>query len=159
MKVWDSWKQPIAGCLAVLLVAPVANAAAPQQKMGISEGANASQPVTTQPGPDSAERAYNALPDSPIPATQEPSQTATTPPSGQQTGNGQQNSDQKPVGTAAAPYEKPTGVAASRPAGAVIAPAKQRRIRRIWISVAVIAGAAVAVGTVAGLSEASSSKP
>ncbi len=64
-----------------------------------------------------------------------------------------------PVGTAAAPYEKGIGVAASRPAGAVIAPAKQRRTRTILIRVGVIVAAAVAVGTVVALSKASPSSP
>jgi hypothetical protein len=54
---------------------------------------------------------------------------------------------------------KTGGVAASRPAGAVIAPGKQRRARSILIRVGVIVGAAVAVGTVVGLSHASPSRP
>ena len=64
-----------------------------------------------------------------------------------------------PVGTAAAPYEKTTGVAASRPAGAVIAPGKQRRARSILIRVGVVVGAAVAIGTVVALSRSSPSRP
>jgi hypothetical protein len=69
------------------------------------------------------------------------------------------NTPAPPVGTAAAPYEKPLGVAASRPAGAVIAPARQHRARSILIKVGLIAAAAAAIGTVIGLSEASSSRP
>jgi len=64
-----------------------------------------------------------------------------------------------PVGTAVAPYEKGVGVAASRPAGAVIAPAKQRRTRSFVIKVGLLVGAAVAVGTVVALSSASPSRP
>jgi hypothetical protein len=64
-----------------------------------------------------------------------------------------------PVGTAVAPYEKGIGVAASRPAGAVIAPAKQRRTRSFVIKVGLLVGAAVAVGTVVALSKASPSQP
>jgi hypothetical protein len=71
----------------------------------------------------------------------------------------QQDSALKPVGTAAAPYMKTTGVAASRPAGAVIAPAKQHRARSILIRVGVVVGAAAAIGTVALLSGASPSRP
>jgi hypothetical protein len=63
------------------------------------------------------------------------------------------------LGTAAAPYTKPTGVTGSRPAGAVIAPAKQRRVRAILISVGVVAAAGIAIGAVAGLSHASPSRP
>jgi hypothetical protein len=75
------------------------------------------------------------------------------------TQNQQQNSTSQPVGTAAAPYEKTQGIAASRPAGAVIAPAKQRRARSFLIRVSVIVGAAVAIGTVAALSKGSPSRP
>lgn len=71
----------------------------------------------------------------------------------------QQNNSARPVGTAAAPYEKATGVPASRPAGAVIAPAKQRRVRSFLIKVGVILGAAVAVGTVVALTKGSPSRP
>lgn len=71
----------------------------------------------------------------------------------------QQGETPAPVGTAVAPYEKGIGVAASRPAGAVIAPAKQKRSRSFMIKVGVLIGAAVAVGTVVGLSVASPSRP
>jgi len=67
------------------------------------------------------------------------------------------NTVQTPVGTAAAPYGNVTGVTASRPAGAVIAPGKQRRARSILIRVGLILGAVVSVGTVAALSFASPS--
>jgi hypothetical protein len=73
--------------------------------------------------------------------------------------NQQQNDFPKPVGTAAAPYQKTTGVAASRPAGAVIAPAKQHRARTILIRISLVVGAAVAVGTVVALSRESPSRP
>jgi hypothetical protein len=71
----------------------------------------------------------------------------------------QQSGPPAPVGTAVAPYEKGIGVAASRPAGAVIAPAKQKRSRSFMIKVGVLIGAAVAIGTVVGLSAASPSQP
>lgn len=66
---------------------------------------------------------------------------------------------QKPVGTAAAEAPHATGIAASQPAGVAIAPAKQHRVRTIVIRVGAIVGAGVAVGTVVGLTEATSSKP
>ena len=71
----------------------------------------------------------------------------------------QPGGESKPLGTAAAPFTRPTGVTGSRPAGAVIAPAKQRRARAILISVGVIAAAGIAIGTVAGLSKGSPSRP
>lgn len=104
-------------------------------------------------------RAEAAFPDAPDPVGSQAadrSGQSGTPQSGSEQ---PQSSAPKPVGTAAAPYEKTTGVAASRPAGAVIAPAKQRRARSILIRVSVIVGAAVAVGTVVALSHASPSRP
>jgi hypothetical protein len=71
----------------------------------------------------------------------------------------QQNGTQAPLGTAVAPYEKGIGVAASRPAGAVIAPAKQKRTRSFVIKLGVLIGACAAVGTVVALSNASPSQP
>jgi hypothetical protein len=71
----------------------------------------------------------------------------------------QQSGPQAPLGTAVAPYEKGIGVAASRPAGAVIAPAKQRRTRSFVIKLGVLIGACAAVGTVVALSNASPSQP
>lgn len=96
----------------------------------------------------------DALPDSPQPAVQ--NQQPAAPQSGE---SQSQDPSRKPVGTAAAPYERTTGIAASRPAGAAIAPAKQRRVRTILISLGVIAGAGIAVGSVAALSHGSPSRP
>jgi hypothetical protein len=70
-----------------------------------------------------------------------------------------QQSPSKPVGTAAAPPESTAGITASRPAGAVIAPAKQRRARAILIRVGLIVGAGVALGTVLALTHATPSRP
>jgi cytoskeletal protein RodZ len=70
-----------------------------------------------------------------------------------------QNAPQNPVGTAAAEAPSTSGVAASQPAGAAIAPAKQRRARTVIIRTGAIIGAAVAVGVVVGLTAATSSKP
>lgn len=96
----------------------------------------------------------DALPESPQPAGQS-QQPAALPSAGTEP----QDQSHKPVGTAAAPYERTTGIAASRPAGAAIAPAKQRRVRTILISLGVIAGAGIAVGSVAALSHGSPSRP
>jgi hypothetical protein len=63
-----------------------------------------------------------------------------------------------PIGTAAAPDTTPRGVSASTPAGAAIAPAKQKRVSRISIRTALVIGAVVAVGIVAGASLASPSR-
>jgi hypothetical protein len=113
---------------------------------------------TQQPGgmPPPPVPSHNDAP--PPDATQTPSgnQASPAPNAPQQQ---QPNGTSAPVGTAVAPYEKGVGVAASRPAGAVIAPAKQKRSRSFMIKVGVLIGAAVAVGTVVGLSATSPSRP
>jgi hypothetical protein len=66
---------------------------------------------------------------------------------------------QRPVGTAAAEAPKVSGITAAQPAGAAIAPAKQRRVRIIVLKVGAILGAGAAIGTVVALSAATPSKP
>lgn len=131
-----------------------------QQAEGVSSVQAQSQNPNTAPNKPTADTAQSvASPNDPAPVrsqTIDPNQqsgTAQSPP------EQQQNGTSTPVGTATAPYEKTTGAAASRPAGAVIAPAKQRRVRSILIRVGVLLGAAVAIGTVVGLSSASPSRP
>jgi cytoskeletal protein RodZ len=102
------------------------------------------------PADTSANADLNSLPSAPTPQSgasepQEPAQ--------------QQGTPQQPVGTAAAPYEKPTGVPGSSPAGAVIAPAKQRRVRAIVVRMSIVIAAGAAVGAVVGLSRASHGQP
>jgi hypothetical protein len=63
------------------------------------------------------------------------------------------------TGTAAAQALRPSGNLASRPSGAAIAPARQRRVRSFLIKLGVVAGAGVALGTVFALSHASPSIP
>lgn len=87
-----------------------------------------------------------ALPSAPTPQSQQPPEQ---PP----------GTSQEPRGTAAAPAETPVGVAASRPSGVAIAPAKQRRVRAIVISISLLLAAGAAVGIAAGLSRASHSTP
>jgi hypothetical protein len=66
---------------------------------------------------------------------------------------------QRPVGTAAAEAPNVSAVAASQPAGAAVAPAKQRRVRTIILKTGAIIGAAAAVGAVVALTAATPSKP
>jgi len=140
-------KRPIAAGLALLVAAPLVVAQAPQQ-----------------PAPGGQQPQFALL--TPAEAEARPEDSSSLDPSGQ--GGGQAGSAQsspatqqpaKPVGTAAAPLETATGVTASRPAGAVIAPAKQHRARAILIRVGAVLGAAIAIGAVVGLSEQSSSRP
>jgi len=142
--------------IAVMLVLLLTGPAMAQQR-GASPEPQSSAPsrpaVANQPAED-------ALPDSPQPAgVQAPEQPSQAPAAPQPSAAPQQDQSPRPVGTAAAPYERTMGVAASRPAGAAIAPAKQRRVRTILISLGVIAGAGIAVGSVAALSHGSPGRP
>lgn len=144
----------IAGLLALLLAAPLAQAAPSQQQQDQQQPApqQPAQQPQQQPVPDQPQPAQNQpAPDQPQLVDRSAQPNAQT--DQEKSGSG------KPVGTAAAPVTKPTGVAGSRPAGAVIAPAKQKRVRAIWIRVGVIVGAGIAIGTVAALSRGSSSRP
>lgn len=132
----------IAAGLVVLLSAPLTQTAAAQPQ----EAFSGPQPQSASPGQDQPQ----------VPASgSQGAQTATPQSAPDQT----QNSGAKPVGTAAAPLENASGVTASRPAGAVIAPAKQRRVRTILIRVGVVVAAAVAVGAVVGLSKSNNGRP
>jgi hypothetical protein len=145
----------IAGVMIVLLAAPLAQAS-PIQGQQNGEPRSQAQPALALPSQQQSSGAPNAstqsVPDAPNPQLADPATRSSSLQADQQQNN-------KPVGTAAAPEAKPTGVAASRPAGAVIAPSKQRRAHAILIRVGIIVGAGVAVGTVAGLSRGSSARP
>ncbi len=113
-------------------------------------------------GSSSSPQAADSVPSgTPVPETEVRQQNDAAKSTAQQQTTAQQpkNDATAPVGTAVAPYEKGIGVAASRPAGAVIAPAKQRRTRSFLIKSALVLGAAVAIGSVVGLSNASPSRP
>jgi hypothetical protein len=134
--------KPIACVLVALLAAPVGGAQAPGNKDQAPLAAESqTQPQIASNGAGAAASLGQA------------SDSAQS--SGQQQPNGGAN----PVGTAVAPAPRTTGVAGSRPAGAVIAPAKQRRVKIFLIKVAVVVGAGVAVGTVLALSHSSPSRP
>lgn len=92
-----------------------------------------SQPVQAQP---------SELPNSP--GTVRPQQPAAT---------------ERPLGTAAAEIGNASGIAASKPAGVAIAPAKQHQSRSLLIKLGAVLGAGVAIGTVMALSNASPSRP
>jgi hypothetical protein len=167
MRISASLQQrQIAGFLAILLTVPFAEAATTQPQATGSGQQTATTPATQS-------QSSNSPTGTPNPATSQTSATpssssvvdsgdanqeeslATLPPAPQQ----QQNGTPNPVGTAAAPYEKPSGIPASRPAGAVVAPGKQKRSRSFLIRVGLIVGACVAVGAVVGMSAASPSRP
>ncbi len=163
MRISASWQQKkIAGCLVLFMGLPFAEAAAAQprpaaQQTASAPAANSQDANSTATHPDataSQPAAVSGDTGSSSPSAGE-SSSDPLPPAPQQ----QQNGNSNPVGTAAAPYEKTTGIAASRPAGAVVAPAKQKRSRSFLIRIGLVVGACVAVGTVVALSAGSPSRP
>jgi hypothetical protein len=102
-------------------------------------------PSTMQPPPE--------LPENP--GSQNPSSKAQQP---QAPPTESKPGEQQPSGTAVAPPIEVSGGAASKPAGVAIAPPKQRQIRSLLIKFGFLAGAGVAIGTVVGLSAASSGR-
>lgn len=160
MRISGDWQRKwMASCLVIFLAMPFGEAATTRQQ-AIVPGQQAAARSSTQTQPQSSDSTNNK----PVGDIVEPEgsptidhnqQSGTPPPAPEQ----QQNSTSQPVGAAAAPYEATTGVAASRPAGAVIAPAKQRRARSFLIRVGLLVGAGVAIGTVMALSSASPSRP
>ena len=112
---------------------------------------DAPMPMLAEAHPGAAAPAQSASQEqSPESSSSAPQQASSAP---------QQPDQNKPLGTAAAPPESTMGVTASRPAGAVIAPAKQRRQRAIFVRVALVVGAGVALGTVMALTHATPSQP
>ncbi len=125
--------------------------------------AEATQPQASQPPqsqPDSqpaASQPPQSQPDSQATASQQTqTQTSDSQPAAQQQ---TQPADQNPAGAATAQRGKTAGGAASRPAGAALAPAKQRNPRSLLIKLGLLAGAGVALGTAFALSQASPSRP
>lgn len=148
----------------------------------IAEGQNKTSVEVPQPGtqPQNSSAAggdtSTPLPDSPgaaqtkvavLAAEGQTSQTPSTPSSAPQQSAPQQDSTpqdsngtvKKPLGTAAAGTLEVTGVAASRPEGAALAPEKQRRVRLLVIKLGLVAAGAVALGTTLALTAASPGRP
>ncbi len=114
---------------AFLILSEMPLLASPQQS---------SQSNTVTPNPD------DSLPDAPqsqnVPANQQPPAPV---PSGA-------------AGAKAAPVK---GAPAAQPAGAAVAPARQRGHRSLLIKIGLLAGAGIAVGAAVALSERSPSRP
>jgi len=170
MRISASWLgREIAFGLVIMMAVPFAEAAAasPQEEISGQQAKSVasatSEPQSSGSGTVKSEpetsRSDATAPDSSSPTQTQPAAQGEQPATSQPATEKPQEATPKPVGSAAAPFEKTTGVAASRPAGAVIAPAKQRRARSILIRVSILVGAAVAIGTVVALSHGSSSRP
>jgi hypothetical protein len=152
----------------VLLVPSITRAAPPEPGPAPAQQGSATTPSNSSPSgnPDSGKTVESApgqingdLPNSPGSLhSQTPDEVKVE--GGEQLLAQQiQSGAQQPVGTAAAEAPNTTGVMASKPAGAAIAPAKQRRVRMLLIKVGAVVGAGVAVGAVAALSSGSPSRP
>lgn len=162
MKILGHWlRRPVSAGIVICLVAPCGEAAIIRQQQTTSVQSVDAQSANSVSANEKSAADSTQSKTSPDDSDSAGEQTGSNVQSGilPPTPNQQQNSTSQPVGTAAAPYEKPQGIAASRPAGAVVAPAKQRRARSFLIRVSVIVGAAVAIGTVAALSKGSPSRP
>lgn len=147
----------IAALLLVLALGGVTEAAsamASPQSANTQIQQNVSEKDTTStPAPDTNSTATKSTDQSSLPDSPGAAQSANQSP------DNQEQSLQEPRGTAAARAAKTQGGAASKPAGAAIAPAKQRRSRSLLIKLGVIAGAGAALGTVYALSKGSPSRP
>lgn len=166
MKSSNHWLgRPIAIVMMLLLAFPASEAGS-----AMAQQASQNEPRVSQTAPGAANASENpqlaksadpesALPDAPSPANSPAAETGTQATAPQSDSAQSQQNPHKPVGAAAAPYEPTMGIAASRPSGAAIAPAKQRRVRTILISLGVVAGAGIAVGSVIALSHGSPSHP
>jgi hypothetical protein len=162
-----------AGLVMALLTPPAAMAGAPkqnekqdqtsvQQPQAPQSDSPAPGAVTTSPTSESqpAQPSRDQLPESPDPVQSTTTDQAQPPPAAPSAPQqSQQGKTQQPAGTAAAEVENTTGDAAYKPAGAAIAPAKQKRRRMLLIKVGALLGAGVAIGSVAALSSASPSRP
>jgi hypothetical protein len=141
-------EQATAWILVLILLVPCAEAgtttlpSAPTPQLNVAAGAPQSSSAGAQSAPAQSSN----------PAQQTPGASQTAP-------AGQQSPAPAPVGTAVAPVVRPEGAAASRPAGAAIAPAKQRRSHTIAIRVALLVAAGVAIGTVTAATMGSPSHP
>jgi hypothetical protein len=138
-----------------------------------AEQSGASQPQSTEvqpkepqpqnaqpskPGPGDSSSRSESPSDSPV-QSNAPVGQITPSKDAQSIQTQQQDGTQKASGAAAAESENIRGVAASRPSGVAIAPAKQHRRRAFWVRVGAVAGAGVAVGAALGLARSSPSKP
>ena len=141
--------------------APVPPADPQPQNEEAAHDASDIPPLPPEPNSDATSPAIDPLPDSPGAVRQQSAQLVPPMPAQNQPHPPQQQQTRptEPVGTAVAETVPTMGVAASRPAGAALAPAKQRRVRTILIRMGAVLGAGAAVGLTMALSEGSPSKP
>jgi|SRR5579863_3921064 hypothetical protein len=108
----------------------------------------ASPPQSSQSSSSSAgtagQKQDNSLPDAPQPQSQAPTSQQPT---------------ATPSGAAGAKAAKIKGAPVAKPAGAAVAPARQRGHHSLLIKLGLVAGAGIAVGSVVALAERSPARP
>lgn len=150
--------------VAVLCGLPEITGTLAQAQAGQQQQETATPPSAT-PNPENSQTAPQqsspGTPDENSAAPASKDQTLPDAPSSQNNQGAEDNAQKsnEPVGTAAAQAAKTRGGVASKPAGAAIAPAKQKRTRSLLIKLGLIAGAGVAVGSVYALQKGSPSRP
>jgi hypothetical protein len=117
----------------------------------------AAEPLIAQEQPQPAQPAQNST-QPPVELPENPGRSSTPAPAAAPAPQNNVPPAPQPSGTAVAPEIQASGITASKPAGVAIAPPKQRQIRTWLIRFGFIAGAGVALGTVAALSAASPSR-
>ena len=111
-----------------------------------------------EPVPPTPE-AQQQLPNAPSATQAQPTGTPQAPPVPMANTPTPEKPQSEPVGTATAERSPTVGGAASKPAGAAIAPGKQRQVRSLVLKLGALAGAGVALGTVMALSKGTPSTP
>jgi hypothetical protein len=96
----------------------------------------------------STQSGVNSLPDAPQSQNAQDPQQSQTPPA-----------QQPPSGAAGAKAANTKGAPVAQPAGAAVAPARERGHRSLLIKLGLLAGAGVAVGSAVALSHGSPSRP
>ena len=155
MNVFNSRLKQLVGLgVMMFLIAPTWVIAAPLVLGPVQQSGQSSQ----SPAPAPEQQAEGAQAGSGQNSAADKGGAAVESASQEQPSPAPQNTQTLPAGTAAAPYEKQEGVSASKPAGAAIAPGKQRRIHSFAIRAGLLIGAAIAIGVVTAASLGSPSR-
>jgi hypothetical protein len=159
--------QPLKSIIAAVLAIVVSAALCVAPQLGEAQQAAPSPTGTSadpsqgplEPVPPSSEPQPQQLPNAPGATEGQPTGTPEAPPVPMANAPTPEKPQSEPVGTATAERSPTAGGAASKPAGAAIAPAKQRQVRSLVLKLGALAGAGVALGTVMALSKGTPSTP
>ncbi len=141
------------------------NSSVPEAPQPQAPQSSESQPAPQPQAPQSSESQPAPQPQATQCSDQQTAQPSAAQGSDQQTAqpSAAQGSDQQPAlppsGAAGAKASDAKGAPAAQPVGAAVAPARQHSHRSLLIKVGLVAGAAIAVGTVVALSAKSPTRP